>query len=159
MVLRPHKPADFEPLWAFFQSGRAQYVAPVASKSDYWYGFGAEIASWDLYGTGSWAVDVDGAFAGQIGILQPPHFPELEIGWILFDGFEGRGVAHEGARLALDWYWANRAGETLVSYIDPGNARSIALAERLGAAHDPDAMLPEGESAEETLVYRHRRPA
>ena len=43
-----------------------------------------------------------------------------------------------------------------VSYIDPGNARSIALAERLGARPDPDAPRADPDD----LVYRHtaRRP-
>lgn len=55
---------------------------------------------------------------------------------------------------AMLWAW-DQGIKTLVSYIDPANARSIALAERLGARHDPDAPLPEGETPEETIVYRH----
>ncbi|MEL7026999.1 MAG: GNAT family N-acetyltransferase, partial [Pseudomonadota bacterium] len=43
---------------------------------------------------------------------------------------------------------------TLVSYIDPENARSIALAERLGAVRDDEAEKPE----DNPLVYRHPTP-
>ncbi|BBU58844.1 hypothetical protein KU6B_51090 [Mameliella alba] len=54
----------------------------------------------------------------------------------------------------MHWAWA-QGWSTLVSYIHPDNTRSRALAERLGAVHDPNAQLPEGETAQETLVYRH----
>jgi RimJ/RimL family protein N-acetyltransferase len=40
-----------------------------------------------------------------------------------------------------------------VSYVDPLNARCIALMERVGARLDTDAM----EGLEATLVYRHEK--
>ncbi len=45
--------------------------------------------------------------------------------------------------------------ETAVSYIDPANARSIALAERLGCTRDDaaDRVHPDD------LVYRHPSPS
>ena len=61
-------------------------------------------------------------------------------------------------KAALQWAWEN-GFETLVSYITPGNDRSVALAERLGATPDATAPRPDGESASETLVYRHRADA
>ena len=43
---------------------------------------------------------------------------------------------------------------TAVSYIDPQNARSIRVAERMGAKLDPDAVpMDPGD-----LVYRHPAP-
>jgi RimJ/RimL family protein N-acetyltransferase len=42
---------------------------------------------------------------------------------------------------------------TAVSYIDPDNARSIALAERLGAVRDRGARQPVFDKP--CLVYRH----
>lgn len=67
---------------------------------------------------------------------------------------EGKGYAFEAAMGAMLWAW-EQGFETLVSYIAPANARSIALAERLGAEHDPDAELPAGETTSDTIVYRH----
>ena len=49
-------------------------------------------------------------------------------------------------------------GPALVSYIHPRNARSIALAERLGAARAPGAAPPAFEVDVGTLVYRHPSP-
>ncbi|MEP1535897.1 MAG: GNAT family N-acetyltransferase [Paracoccaceae bacterium] len=152
--LRPHVAADVDTFWDFFQTERAQYVGPPKNKTHLWYAFGAEVASWTLHGMGAWAIDVDGELAGQISVMQPPHFPEIEMGWILFDGFEGRGIAFECGQLALDYTWDHIKPETLVSYIDARNDRSIALAERLGATLDPLAQKYDDAD----VVYRHRRP-
>jgi len=60
-------------------------------------------------------------------------------------GHEGRGYATEAALALRDWAFS------LVSYIAPGNAASVAVAERLGARLDPAA--PRTVPAD--LVYRH----
>lgn len=149
--LRPHVHSDMEPFWAFFQSPRAQYVDSPKNRTQLWYGFASEVGSWDLCGHGGWAVEIDGQLAGQVAITHPPHFPEREIGWILFDGFEGQGYAAEAAQAALDWAWSDLKADTLVSYINARNTRSRALADRLGAVLDGDAATY--DSAD--VVYRH----
>jgi len=154
VTLRPHLAADFEAFWTFYQSPRAAFVSKPQNRTPAWYGFRAEVASWTLYGMGAWAIDVDGTLAGQISVCQPPHFPEIEIGWILLDGYEGRSIAYDAACLALDYTWSHIQPATLVSYIDQSNARSITLAERLGAAPDPQAEKWDAVD----IVYRHTRP-
>jgi len=152
--LRPHVMSDMETFWTFFQSQRAEHIDKPENRTHAWYGFASEVGSWALNGTGSWAIDVEGTLAGQVSVTQPPHFPELELGWILFDGFEGRGIAYEGESLALDYTWAAIRPTSLVSYIDHRNARSITLAKRLGAVLDPDAAKYDDVD----VVFRHRRP-
>lgn len=160
VVLRGHELGDFDVFWAFYQSSdRVAYVGAPKTRTHLWYGMGSEIAAWPLTGMGGWAIETKGQLAGQVAVTQPPHFPEVEIGWTLFDGFEGHGIAAQAAQLALTWVWSQTDQTTLVSYIHPDNTRSIALATRLGAEHDPDAKLPLGEGSAETLVYRHRRPS
>ena len=154
VTLRPHRIEDMEAFWTFFQSDRAAYVDGPSSRTQLWYGFASEVGSWTLVGQGGWAVETpDGRLAGQVAVTQPPHFPERELGWILFDGFEGRGLAFAGASLARDWAFANDPDAPLVSYIDPENTRSIALAERLGAVQDAQAARYDPQD----VVYRHRR--
>ena len=154
VTLRPHVAADVDAFWNFFQTERAQYVSAPKNRTHHWYAFGAEVASWTLHGMGAWAIDSEGQMAGQVSVMQPPHFPEVEIGWILFEGFEGRGVAYEAASLALEYTWSDIKPDTLVSYIDQSNHRSIALAQRLGAQLDPDAAKYD----EVDVVYRHTDP-
>lgn len=147
--------SDLDALCTLFEGPRAQFMGgPIARKAA-WRWLASEVAMWDLMDHGAWGIEtLDGTFVGQIGILKPPHFPEAELGWTLLEQGEGKGFAFEAAGAVLTWAWA-QGFETLVSYIDPANARSIALATRLGAVHDPAAALPQGETAEETLVYRH----
>ncbi|SPF77467.1 GNAT family N-acetyltransferase [Pseudoprimorskyibacter insulae] len=153
--LRGHTMADLDALCDLFASDRAEYMGGAIARKDAWRWLASEVAMWDLLGHGAWGIETrDGAFLGQVGLLKPPHFPEVELGYTLLESAEGKGYAFEAASAVLGWAWA-QGFETLVSYIDPNNARSIALAERLGATHDPQAALPDGETAEETIVYRH----
>jgi RimJ/RimL family protein N-acetyltransferase len=68
---------------------------------------------------------------------------------------EGRGLAHEAAGAALAWGKAQGL-PALVSYVDPANARSIRLAERLGGRRDGAAEAAfAGTSGEGVGVWRH----
>lgn len=80
-----------------------------------------------------------------------PLFPEHELGWMVYPQAEGQGVAFEPASALRDWARDDRCLPTLVSYIDTGNNRSIALAQRLGAWSDAMALRP----GPDDLVYRH----
>lgn len=149
--LRPHAMDDLKAFWAFFQTPRAQFVDGPDNETHLWYGFASEVGSWALRGMGGWAIEVDGRIAGQVAITQPPHFAETELGYILFDGFEGRGIAFKAAELALGYARQKIKPMSLVSYIHRDNSRSIALAKRLGAAHDPAAKTHNAED----VVYRY----
>jgi len=155
LVLRPHAMADFEAYAALFASPRAEHMG-VLDRRGAWFSFASDVAQWALMGCGAWAVDraADGAFIGQVAINRPVHFPEPELGWMLFDGFEGHGYAREAARAARDFAWSTLGLPTLVSYVGPDNHRSIALARRLGAVLDPSAARPEPDD----LVFRHPAP-
>ena len=154
VVLRHHVLTDFDAFWAFAQSPRAAALDTPTSPTLLWFGLSSQIASWQLTGTGAWAIEVDGALAGQVAISQPPHFSDPELGWTLLDGFEGRGIALRATRLARDWFWTETTHPLLVSYIDATNTRSIALAKRLEAEHCADAPVYKADQ----VVYHHRRP-
>ena len=129
-----------EAFWAFYQSPRARFMDKPGNRTHLWYGFASEVGSWVLQGHGAWAIEtVEGELAGQVAVTHPPHFPEPELGWLLFDGHEGRGLAFQAASAALDYARSEIRPASLVSYIDRRNLRSIALAERLGGVEDADA--------------------
>ena len=92
-----------------------------------------------------------GECVGQVGINHGPLFPEKELGWLLYEGHEGHGYAFEAALALRDWAFGAGGLNTLVSYIDPANVRSVAVAERLGGVLDPDAARQDPED----LVFRH----
>lgn len=153
LVLRPHRREDFPPMATHFATDWARFMGGPIDADEMWRSLASEVVSWDWQGFGSWAVDLaDGTFIGQVGITQPPRFPEPELGWCLFPGFEGQGYALEAATAARDWGFEVRGLDTLVSYIDAGNTRSIALAERLGGAIDTNAARPDDPT---DVVFRH----
>lgn len=156
LILRAHCLQDMDYYADALASERSCWMTDDRSRGHAWASFVNDVASWSLHGFGLWAVDKkDGTPVGQVGMNHPEYFPEPEFGWLLFNGHEGKGYATEAASIALLWAW-EQGFQTLVSYIHPQNNRSIALATRLGAVHDPDAPLPEGETSNETVVYRHK---
>lgn len=153
LSLRAPRLADFDAHGALLATERARYLGGPFDAVTAWRDFGADVGSWVLHGFGYWSIEErgSGAFVGVAGLSKPSYFPEREVGWILQADFEGRGYAFEAARAAIDYAFRTLGWPTLVSYIDHDNARSIALAERLGARPDPDAARPEPID----LVYRH----
>lgn len=161
LILRGARRDDFDAFADMLASDRAQYMGGPFDRTAAWRLFAMNLASWPLDGFGAWMIISrdTGAFMGDVGITHPIRFPEPELGWTLTEDAEGKGYATEAAQAALDWYWANTDAHSVVSYITPGNTRSEALATKLGATPDPDAPLPDGETRDETTVYRHGRAA
>ena len=156
LTLRPFARDDFDAYAAFMGSDRAVDMGGPIDVEKAWTWFTNDIATWPLYGFGPLAIEADGQFAGSAGLVHPPHFPEPECGWFLFDGFIGKGYATEAGRAMLDHTFATTDLDTIVSYISEGNAASIRLAETLGGVLDPNGKAPEATG---TLVYRHSRRA
>lgn len=159
LVLRRLASRDAGGYIAFCRSRRARHSLGVKSADEAWRAFGLELGHWELRGYGMFAVTEKGGGDTCLGIVGPwfpAGWPEREIGWLMWPEGEGRGYAEEAARAARDHAFDTLGWDTAVSYIADGNARSIALAERLGAVLDPGAPTLSADA----LVYRHpRRPA
>jgi RimJ/RimL family protein N-acetyltransferase len=156
VTLRPYLRGDFDTYAAFMASDRAVYMDGPIGRDQAWTWFTNDVATWSLYGFGTLAVEMDGKLAGGVGLVHPPHFPEPECGWFIYDGFTGIGLAEEAGRAIIDHSFATTDLPSIVSYIGEDNAASIRVAQKLGALHDPDAKAPEEAG---TLVYRHMRGA
>lgn len=158
LTLRAPGPQDAEAIMAFYRSPRAAMAGGHVGARDALKLYMAVLGHWVHAGYGLWAVTLrgDDTILGLVGPYFPPGRPETEIGWLIFDGHEGKGYAHEAARAALDHARSTLGWTEIVHYIHPDNARSITLAERLGARLDPDAepVRPGVPCA----VYRQPRP-
>lgn len=135
--------ADFEPFRAFMETDRSVHMGGPMNGRAAWRLWASEVALWSLRGYGPFTVAdrVTGGYLGEVGFYHPVHFPEREIGWFVTVEAEGRGIAAEAARRVLDFARDNLGVESLVSYIAPENARSIALGLRLGGTRDPAAAV------------------
>jgi RimJ/RimL family protein N-acetyltransferase len=134
LTLRAPGPQDWEAWRDFALSDRARFIRPPEfSEALAWRAMGHMIGHWTLRGFGSFVYCLKGSdrALGHAGPWFPAGWPEREIGWTVWDTqAEGRGYAHEAARATLDHAFRALGWDTAVSYIDPANARSIALAER-----------------------------
>lgn len=157
LILRAPNMADFPAYAALMASPRAAFMGGPFDTRQAWGLFCHEIACWQLFGHGGLTVTRcdTGEAAGMVEINAGPLFPEPELGWQLYEGHEGHGIATEAARALLDWAFATLPVDTLVSYTDPGNHASQAVARRLGAVIDPDAPVQDKGD----IVWRHQRRA
>jgi RimJ/RimL family protein N-acetyltransferase len=106
-------------------------------------------AHWHQHGFGLWATTVAATeeVIGFVGLSHPLWFPELadqvEVGWRLHPSAWGNGYATEAARAALASAWAELGLDRVIAVIDPGNAPSIAVANRLGMAVEARVAHPQ----------------
>lgn len=162
LTLRAIGPQDVDASVDYLASPRARYMGGPYSRHDAWVHSCRFIGEWTVLGTGLFAICLKGSddVIGDCGVVYPEGYPEREIGWGLWAAeHEGKGYAQEAAIAVRRHLYADEGWTTAVSYIDPANAPSIALAERLGCTLDKTAPLPDFPDWEGTLIYRHPSPA
>lgn len=154
LTLRAPRAADFDAFADFYGSERSWGSGGPLDRPLAWRGFAAEIGHWVLHGYGNWIVEVTGTgeAVGTVGFWNPEGWSEVEIGWAMFEGAEGKGYAFEAASTARHFAYDSLGWGPLTSVIAPGNTRSEALATRLGAAPERDWVSPSGKPA---VIWRH----
>ncbi len=102
--------------------------------------FCAMIGHWHLRGWGNFIVEekTTGRFVGRVGINDWEGWPEPELGWWTLPAAWGHGYAPEAARAVLDFVRRNHSRRRLISLIRASNARSLRVAEKLGAGYEKD---------------------
>ena len=146
LLLRPFTEADVEPLHALMQDPDVmRYVGDrrVPSLQETWRAVAGWIGHWTLRGYGLWAVveQESGDVIGRAGIINPIDWPGPEVGYLLGRRWWGRGYATEAAAAAMAWGFSTIGFERLISLIDPANAASIRVAERLGETLEGETDL------------------
>lgn len=135
--LRAPRLADFD-AWAEILCGPAgPHLGGPFTRDEAFAEFAATAGTWLLRGHGLWTVEpkAGGDPLGFVLIGFEAGDQEPELGWLFRPAAEGHGYAREAAAAAR----AHAAGlrlPSLVSYVDPENARSARLAAALGARLD-----------------------
>src|SRR5258706_5664508 len=157
--LRPFRSKDFETHAAICSDGEVmRYIrAGALSRVDSWWQMARYMGHWQLRGYGLWALieRATDRLVGHLGFLDPEGGHGFELGWVLAREAWGKGYALEGTRAAVGHAFTVLGRERIVCLIQPENARSIPVAERLGAR-------PRGETEESgrrLLVFEIVRPA
>lgn len=82
---------------------------------------------------------------GYCGIAElpiPDHQTEMEIGYRLSPEFWDNGFATEAAIAVRDYAFNELSLARLVALVDPGNDRSIKVAQKLGMKFEKEIMMP-----------------
>ncbi len=136
--LRPFESSDAQTMMEIHEDPE---VARWLSKGAAPHGIGVAwrtialmIGHWQLRGYGQWAVveKATGALIGRAGLWYPEGWPGIEVGWLIRRSRWGNGFATEASRAALDWAWKSLDTDHVISIIQPENARSIRVAEKIG---------------------------
>ena len=114
------------------------------SRHEAWRQLCTSAGSWAVQGYGMFSVveTATGEWVGRIGPWQPADWPAPEVGWGIRTAFAGRGYAYEAAVASMDFVVDVLGWERIVHAIAPDNARSIALAQRLGSTNRGPTRLP-----------------
>ena len=157
LQLRIFQPDDFErhaEICADPEVMRYIRAGPL-SRVEAWWQMARYIGHWQLRGYGVWAIveRSTNRVIGHLGFLDPEGGVGFELGWVLARSAWGRGFALEGTRAAVHHAFTALDRDHIACVIRPENARSIHLAERLGAA--PEREIE--ESGRRLIVYGIRR--
>ena len=116
------------------------------------------LSRWAADGLGHFVVErrEDGVVVGRVGFLvwNPDTWKtgtraefgdraEVELGWTLARAHWGHGFATEAAAACRDAAFGELGLDRLISLIQPGNERSIRVAEKLGERHERDVAVGE----------------
>ncbi|MEM9788339.1 MAG: GNAT family N-acetyltransferase [Pseudomonadota bacterium] len=135
------------------RSERMDAVGGKGSERDAWRGFIAGIGHWHWHGYGFFTVTErrTGVATGRVGIINHIEWPQPELAWHMFDGFEGKSFAFEAACAVREWAGQSLGLQPLISLIAPNNHRSLRLASRLGAMEERRDVV----DSEKVIIFRH----
>jgi RimJ/RimL family protein N-acetyltransferase len=165
VVVRPYRLEDAEALRAAVDESR-EHVRPWLPFADA-HRTVEESRDWIAHQMAHWLLREDlgmsiwersgGRFLGGIGLhLRDWTIGYFEIGYWLRASAEGHGYVAEAARLVMDFAARGLEANRLEIRCNARNARSAAVAERLGFAREAELrnnMLTPDGSLRNTLVY------
>jgi RimJ/RimL family protein N-acetyltransferase len=136
LLLRQFREDDLDD-WARITSDATvmRYVGGSAfTRDEAWRSLGYALGHWQIRGFGLWAAEEksSGRLVGRIGLYQPEGWPGLEVGWLVDRARWGEGIASEGGAAALAHAFEALGADRVISVIEPPNAASIRVAEKLG---------------------------
>ncbi|MFD1789648.1 GNAT family N-acetyltransferase [Sphingomonas floccifaciens] len=144
-MLRLPEPGDFD-AWADFcaDADQMRFLGGAMPRSVAWRDMAMRAGAWASHGFSMFSVieRATGAWVGRIGPWQPEGWPGTEVGWGVARAFAGRGYAYEAAAAAMDYAVDVLGWRQVIHTIDPDNAASIRLAERLGSTNRGPVSLP-----------------
>ncbi|MDB5429735.1 MAG: acetyltransferase [Caulobacter sp.] len=144
LILRPTATEDFEGWAAFMALDESKFVGGPQARSVAFRGFLSMAGAWSMQGYGMFSVieKATGRWVGRLGPWVPEGWPGLEVGWGISPDAWGKGYAVEGATAAIDWAFDHLGWPDVIHCIDPDNANSQRVAQKLGSSVLRQTTLP-----------------
>jgi RimJ/RimL family protein N-acetyltransferase len=138
LVLRPFREDDVEPYRRMVNDPdtmAAMGGAEPVTAEHCWRMVATYLGHWTIRGYGPFAVEEKAgrALVGRVGPWSPGGWPGIELIWMIDRSRWGRGFATEAAAAARDFTLGGIGQTELISLVEPGNAASRRVAEKLGA--------------------------
>lgn len=142
--LRAFMPGDVDDLLPVF--GDAEVMKHISggktrTREETETGLRRTIEGWRKRGFGLWAVagKDDDRVIGYCGLIFLEDTPEIEVAYGLAQSFWGRGLATEAARASLRYGFEELKLDVIVAVVNPENAASRRVLEKLGLRHTKNA--------------------
>lgn len=162
--LRPYALSDFETYAAMWSEPEVvRFIGGVPfSREVAWTRFLRQVGMWQSLGFGAFAIEekASGRFAGECGFhdlrraLTPSLEGTMETGWALTAPFQGKGMAEEATRAAVEWAGKQHRDKRLTCMIVEEHAASLHVAGKLGYAEFARTTYANGHVV---LLERPRR--
>ncbi len=155
LVMRPPGEGDLDDLVAFHDDPLVRKMFGPTTRDEVAEWIAIARRDWEVRGHGRVVLRGPdaGTFLGRSGLRRWPGFDEVEVGWSLTAAVRGRGLATEAGSFWIDWGFRELDAPYFTANIDPDNAASIAVAERLGMAPLREDTL----DGDPVIVYAVRR--
>ena len=146
LVLRQPRIEDFDRYAEMLgDEETARYIGGSLPRAAAWRRFLQMPGAWMIQGFAMFSIEekATGRYLGQLGPWLPEGWPGNELGWTFHRDAWGNGYATEAGVAALDWAFTRLGWDDVIHCIDPGNAPSQRVAQRLGSSNrGPGAMPP-----------------
>jgi len=153
--LRPHEVKDIDayaPLWSMPPEPNNPAAFSLGPE-DAWYRLLRFVGHWSHFGYGLFIVEdrARNAIIGEAGFANfhrgiDPRFDDAPEGaWRILPEYRGQKIAQEAMFGVTEWFDRKGLASRTVCIIDPGNAASIKVAQRLGFAEYDRKIYKGGE--------------
>jgi RimJ/RimL family protein N-acetyltransferase len=145
LILRPPSAEDFEG-WAAFHADpeTMRFLGGVQGRAEAWRSLCAMAGAWTIRGFAMFSMirRDTGEWIGRTGPWYPDGWPAREVGWGIAREYAGKGYAAEAAGASIQYAFDVLGWDAVIHIIDPANAPSIALAERMGSTNQGPTQMP-----------------
>jgi RimJ/RimL family protein N-acetyltransferase len=156
LTFRQIRDTDLDVLVAHHSDPVTRSVYGDMTRADVWRRMAMGLGHWQMRGFGPYALEdkQSGQLAGLVSLWFPEGWQDIEIGYGIIPEFRRKGYAAEAVRRMREHGYKDRKIKKLVSYIQPSNIGSQAVAKSVGATPDGEFDM----AGKPHIIFVHPKP-